>query len=199
MKFNPSLISILVLLVLPSTVNAQLDSLASPTYRLSYFGNNLWNEGLNAGVEYPQLKITKNNKKGKQRTITKSRSANVNFYHDNGSHSALFITMGWSKRKVFPNRFNFTSSAEPIGLYRSFLPETYKVKDDGSIKKVFLPGRFYLAPSLSAGFGRVGKLRPENGWYARVNLTTLMPYNRSIMPLVNVEFGYHFKLNNGKK
>ncbi len=164
------------------------------SYTISYFGNNLWNEGMRLGVESPKDQFTKT-KKGKDLEILKSYSASLNGYRDNGAHTGVFITAGWSKKKLYPNRFNISSSLEPMGVYRSFLPETYKVDEDGEINKVFLPGRFYLASSASAGIGRVNKKKPDNGWHARVNVTALYPYSRAIVPLVNIELGYHFKIN----
>lgn len=163
-------------------------------YSVAYFGNNFWNEGLNFGIEKQRFDTVKITKRGNTRSIQKNYAVNLGFYNDTKSHLGVFATAGWSKRKIFNNRFNFTSAAQPIGIYRSFLPETYKVQEDGDVKKVFLPGRFYLAPSVSAGIGRMGKWNPDNGWYTRVNVTALLPYSRAIVPLVNVEFGYHFAI-----
>jgi hypothetical protein len=104
----------------------------------------------------------------------------------------VFITAGWFRKKFLKNRWNLSTSLEPIGLYRSFLPETYEVDDNGEVSKVTLPGRFYLSPSASAGIGRLSKENPDNGWFLRANINTLFPYNRVFMPLFNVDLGYHF-------
>ena len=161
-------------------------------YSVSYFGNNLWNEGLNFGVEKRKYHIPKVNKRGKESNIIKGYALNLGFYNDTDTHLGAFIVAGWTFKKVTRSRFNLTTSLQPFGLYRSFLTETYKVSDNGDIRKVFLPGRMYFAPSVSAGFGRVGRLNPENGWYTRMNIMTLLPYNGALLPLLNVEFGYHF-------
>jgi hypothetical protein len=191
MIVSPRNFALIVSIFLCSASNAQLTNYH---YSVAYFGNNLWNEGLNLGIEKLRDDSTKTTKRGKTRQIQKSYAANIGFYNDTKSHLGLFVGAGWSKRKIFQNRFNFTTTAQPIGLYRSFLPETYKVKDNGEVKKVFLPGRFYLAPSVSAGIGRMGRWNEDNGWYTRVNVMTLFPYSRAIVPLINVEFGYHFAI-----
>jgi len=185
-------IPILLCLVLLSSLSVAQET--SPEYiiNIGYFGNNLWNEGFRLGVEKPRDTFTKTNKRGKERTIARSYSANFNLYHDTDSHTGVFITAGWSRKKFLKNRWNLSTSLEPIGLYRSFLPETYEVDDNGEVSKVMLPGRFYLSPSASAGIGRLSKENPDNGWYLRANVTTLFPYNRVFMPLFNVDLGYHF-------
>ena len=188
------IISISTCLFLIFTNGISQDSLPAYSYSASYFGNNVWNEGLNFGIEKHRYSYPKSNNREKERTIVKSHVLNVGFYNDSGSHLGMFAVAGWGTKKVFANRFNLQTNLQPIGIYRSFLSETYKVKNNGDIKKVILPGRYYLSPSISLGFGRVGKRNPKNGWYSRVNLMTLLPYNKAILPLLNVEFGYHFIL-----
>lgn len=190
---------ILLYLILLSGISMAQDNSSNYTVNVGYFGNNLWNEGFRLGLEKPRDTYTKTNKSGKERTIVRSYSANLNLYHDSDSHTGVFITAGWSRKKHLNNRWNFSTSLEPIGLYRSFLPETYEVDDNGDVSRVSLPGRFYLSPSASAGFGRVSKENPDNGWYARANITTLFPYNRVFMPLFNIEFGYHFSFKMPQK
>lgn len=165
------------------------------TYTVSYFGNNLWNPGLKFGAEMPKNENTITNKKGKERSILNNYAADIGFYRDGGSHVGVFLGAGWQRKKVFNKRFFITMEGKPLGFYRSFLPETYKVEDDGSIKKVGLPGRFYFAPSVSAGFGIAGKKDTERALFAKVHVITLLPYNTYIMPLLNIELGYQFNLS----
>ncbi len=181
--------------LLPSKEFSLKEHIPNYHYSMSYFGNNLWNEGFNFGIEKLRYQYPKENKRGKERTIVKSYSVNIGFYNDTGSHLGAFVVGGWEFRKIFGNRFNLTAALQPFGIYRSFLPETYKVKDNGEIKKVLLPGRMFLSPSVSAGFGRMGRWNPDNGWYTRLNIMTLLPYNRALLPLMNIEFGYHFTIN----
>ncbi len=190
MRFSFSLI--LLLFVFSAIAQKQISDYR---YSIGYFGNNLWNEGVNVGMEKLRSDTTYFNKKGKTRTVNKNYAANFGFYNDSESHLGMFLTAGWSRRKMLKNRFNPTSSLQPLGIYRSFLPETYKVNEDGEVRKVFLPGRFYLAPNVSAGIGRMGRWHPDNSWYVKLNITTLLPYSRAIVPLVNIEFGYHFNIN----
>ena len=192
------ILSMLMLVMLQTSGNGQ--ELAQDfRYSVSYFGNNIWNEGLNFGLDKIRYSYPKTNKKGKEKTITKSHLINIGFFNDSNSHLGAFAVAGWGSKIVFKNRFNLTSAVQPFGLFRSFLPETYKVKSNGEINKVFLPGRLYLCPSISAGFGRIGKKNPDNGWFTKLNMMVLLPYNKAILPLLNVEFGYHFTIKSDTK
>jgi hypothetical protein len=169
------------------------------TYHLSYFGNNLWNPGLEAGVILPRQRATKSLLDKRDRKIHKNHIIDLGFYLDPGSHLGLFAHAGWQRKSIFPSRYFISYAASPIGLYRSFLPATYAVNDVGAVEKVRLPGRSYFAPSLQASLGRVSKKDPEKGIYLQAEIITLMPYNTYILPLLNISIGYHFPLGSKNK
>ena len=190
------------LLILAWTVtscNSVQGQSREPIYHLSYFGNNLVHGGLKVGMEFPKRSFEQITRTGKTRTIRNSYRADLGCYHHNNNHLGLFVNAGWQRTKIFSNRFFWTVSANPLGLYRSFLPKTYRVDEEGNVQRVFLPGRVYLAPSVSAGIGRVGKRHPERGWFVKGTVITLLPYNTYLMPLLNVEFGYHFSFQSTNK
>ncbi len=167
-------------------------------YTFSYYGNNLWNEGFALSVEKLSNVDSLSNKRGKSFIKMKSHAVSIGMYNDSGSHTAMFISAGWQWRKITTSRWNWIYAVQPFGVYRASYPEAYKVNDDGSVNEIFLPGRNYLAPCISAGFGRMGRWNPKNGWQARIHLMTLLPYNKTILPLLNFELGYHFSIQSKK-
>lgn len=192
--------SILITILFFSKTNCEAQiQVKDLSYSISYLGNNLWNPGFKLGAIAPKTSQIKSNKKEKKRTIQTNYIGSLGFYHDQNSHSGVFVHAGWQRKKIYSNRFFIAWEGKPLGIYRSFLPETYKVAEDGSVTKVSIPGRFYLAPSASAGIGFVDRLNPNQGLFAKVNMMLLLPYNTYVMPLLNVEFGYQFTLQKSKK
>jgi len=180
-----------LILVLPKSIYSQNRPLS---LELSYLGNNFWNPGLKASLDagiYTAAIITS---KEKTRSLQKSHRLDIGFFADPGSYRGLFINAGWQRKTIYPNRFFISWAANPIGLFRSFLHETYEVSPDGEISKVTLPGRLYLAPSFQTSLGRVSKKHPDRSCFARLNMILLIPYNTFIMPLLNVEVGCTFPL-----
>jgi hypothetical protein len=163
-------------------------------------------------VEYQWKKFVKTKRKtnqktkrGKEKTKVKTREfllrGDLGFYWDPGSHVGLFTTYGIGYRKTGTKGFQFNLGANPLGYYRSFLPETYEVNDNGDVEKVFLPGRSYYAPSFTLGLGK--KMKPDgflgntfSAWYLNLNTILLYKYNANSLPLVFVEFGFMFNQKN---
>ncbi|MCB0835674.1 MAG: hypothetical protein KDE26_11935 [Bacteroidetes bacterium] len=158
-------------------------------YSFSYYGNNLWNPGLKAGAGKIWKEKESTNKKGKTRYHQTTLNGNLGFYIDPASHTGVFTDVGLIYRKFYTNDWFYSLGISPVGIYRSFLPQTYEMDTSGEINKVTLPGRFYFSPSGSLGFGKKLK-NSSNGWFARANMILLLPYNTYILPLVNVEAGY---------
>ncbi|MEZ4849546.1 MAG: hypothetical protein R3B93_13190 [Bacteroidia bacterium] len=142
-------------------------------YSFSYYGNNLWNPGLKAGAEKIWKEKESTNKKGKTRYHQTTLNGNFSFYIDPASHTGVFTDVGLTYRKFYANDWFYSVGISPIGIYRSFLAQTYQVNTSGEIKKVTLPGRFYFSPSGSIGLGKKLK-NSSNGWFARVNIMLLL-------------------------
>jgi hypothetical protein len=88
-------------------------------------------------------------------------------------------------------------SFNPLGYYRSFLPETYEVKGD-EVTKVLFPGRSYYAPSFSIGLGKLRKGKKLTGRYFNINLMYRTPYNAGTLPSISFQYGYRFNIKKKK-
>lgn len=170
-------------------------------FKVGYFGNMLWNPGLNGGAEYliREKVKTKERKKGPKTIIKKTLlNGNFGFYWDPKSHIGTFTNYGILWRRTNPNGKQINVQFNPLGYYRSFLPETYEVSNN-RVRKVPLPGRSYFAPSLSVGVGKLRKTSKLTGRYLNLNFMVLTPYNTNILPLVSITYGYRFKIQKNKK
>jgi len=158
------------------------------SWGISYSGNNLWNPGVKGAV-YLVLKERSQSTNSSLQPGRLLLSNYFGFYHDPGSHSALYYTYGAEYK--FPSEGNQLRSVyiHPAGIYRSFLPETYEVNATGTIERVSLPGRFYYSPAAGFRFGRTFTDKRIRGWQAGVTIVLLIPYNTYVMPLINIEAG----------
>jgi len=166
------------------------------TINFSYHGNNLWNPGLNAGVEQPWSVIQKASRRQKPLTIETYFNADLGFFRDYSRQTPFFTHLGINKRRYREDKsgFHYQFGFSPVGIYRSFLPETWEYTVNGTVEKVFLPGRWYYAPVVSLGMGKLHQSQPGTGWFVEMNITTLMPYNTYIMPLLNIKAGYRIPM-----
>ena len=184
------LLLVIALLAMPSVSHAQVSELGA-----HYFGNNVWNKGLSLSAN--KLKSTDSVNclfHKRQKWIEKNHQLTLGFYNDQDAYSALFVNVGFYKKRHRTKRWIYLTELKPIGLYRSFLPNTYEINEAGNVSKVTLPGRLYYAPSASLGLGRYTKKHPKNYWHADANMMVLLPYNTYVMPLVNLQIGYNFSL-----
>ncbi len=171
-------------------------------FSAGYFGNIFWNNGINLGTEYLWKERTKTKtKRGKERTTTHQFLLNGNLgFTTNFStktDTGLFTNYGLTWRRTNKKGKQFSISLNPIGYYRSFLPETYEVKGD-NVDKVFLPGRGYYAPSISFGIGKQRKGKKLTGRYFNVNLMLRTPFNAGTLPTLNFQYGYRFNFKKKK-
>ncbi len=172
-------------------------------FKVGYFGTIFWNNGLNIGAEYlwkEKIKI-KERKRG-QKTITHQFLLNgtlgftTNF--STKTDTGLFTQYGLIWRRTNTKGKQISVELNPLGYYRSFLPETYEVNGD-DVDKVFLPGRGYYAPSISIGFGKLRKGKKLSGRYFNLNLMLRTPYNAGTLPSISFEYGYRFKFKKKKR
>jgi len=166
------------------------------TLNISYHGNNLWNPGLNAGVEQPWSLSQKVNRKDKALSIETYFNADLGFFRDHSRQTAVFTHLGINKRRYREDRggFHYQFGFSPVGMYRSFLPETREYTVNGTVEQVYFPGRWYYAPVVSVGMGKFHEGQPGTGWFVEMNITTLIPYNTYIMPLLNIKLGYRLPM-----
>lgn len=175
-------------------------------YNGSYYGNSLWNPGLKVGATYlwKERTTSKTKTRGKKE-ISKIKkyqlllAGNLGFYVDPKSHLGVFNHYGISYRKINAEGKQKTIGISPLGYYRSFLPETYEVSENESVRKVTLPGRSYYSPVLTLGYGKTRGEKKLNEWFFNLNIMILYPYNADFLPLLNLEYGYSFDLKKKQK
>lgn len=175
----------------------------SITYSLSYYGNNLVNPGINAGISFvlrERTKIKSSTKKnGKKVDQSKMKqllaSADIGFFWQPESHIGAFNYYEITLRTIRLKNNSYSIIGLGPGIYRSFYPETYEVEDNGNINRVALGGRTYFAPVISFGTGRFKNHGILHSLSFITNLMFLFDYNSGIVPLLNLEiaFGFDFK------
>lgn len=184
--------------------NPSLGSFLDRTeFKASYFGNVFWNNGLSFGSEYLLKEITKekNRKRGKrtnkhQFLLNGNLGFTTNF--STKTDTGLFTNYGITWRRTNKKGKQFSIEFNPLGYYRSFLPDTYKVSGD-NVKKVSLPGRGYYTPSISFGIGKERKGKKISGRFFNVNFMMRTNYNAGVSPIVNFQYGYRFNFKKKKR
>lgn len=181
---------------------SELSFLDRTTFKAGYSGNIFWNNGLQVGAEYlwkEQVK-TKDTKRG-ERTNTHQFLLNGNLGFSTNfaskTDTGVFTNYGLTWRRTNKKGKQFSIEVNPLGYYRSFLPETYEVNGE-SVDKVFLPGRGYYAPSLSIGIGKQRKGKRLSASYFNINFMYRTPYNAGTLPAVSLQYGYRFNFKKRK-
>jgi len=166
------------------------------TYTISYAGNNLWNPG--ADLAFDRI-IGNKESAASHRKNTRSFiwRGNAGFYIDPGSHGAVYTQFGLGLRKM-KSKSSFTFYLSPVGLYRSFLTESYSVEET-DVTRVFLPGNLYVAPSAGVDIGRSLNRGEGDELMVGIQMISLYPYNTYFMPLVNIRMGYRFSAKGGQR
>ena len=198
--------TILFLLLVALQLNAQTEKTSfweRSDFKIGYYGNLVFVNGLSIGSEYlwkERLKV-KQRKKGEKQIFHQvllngslGYATNFSTKTDNG----LSLYSGLIFRRLNPKGKQINFELNPLGYYRSFLPETYEVKGE-EVSKVFLPGRSYYAPSLAIGLGKTRKgNRIRTGWYFNLRCTLRTPYNAGVLPTFSLEYGHRFNFQNKK-
>ena len=172
------------------------------SFKAGYYGNNIHNPGLVVGADfilwgkekYRGKLFDRNEKiyKGKRQWIA---DADAGFFVDPRTFTGSFLTCGIVTKRTYKNQFNYHFGFSPLAFFHTAFPETYNVDEAGNVKKVFLPGRNYYAPTFTWGVGKDAKNKKIDAWYLDLDVMFLSPYNTFVMPLFSVEFGYRFDLN----
>lgn len=171
-------------------------------FKIGYSGTILWNNGLVVGAEYLwKEKVKIKNRKRSKKTNTHQFLLNGNLgFTTNFStktDTGVFTNYGITWRRTNKKGKQFSIELNPLGYYRSFLPETYKVEGD-NVEKIFLPGRGYYAPSLSIGLGKLRKGKKLTGRYFNLNFMLRTPFNAGTLPSIFLQYGYRFNFKKKK-
>ncbi|WP_024771905.1 hypothetical protein [Aquimarina macrocephali] len=198
-----------IIFLLMAAVNLQAQSQTSSAsfldrteFKIGYYGNIVWDNGLNIGAEYAWKKYVKikERKKG-QKIITHqflfngSLGYSTNFSTQTDNGLSTYYGLIW--RRTNPKGKQYNVELNPLGYYRSFLPETYEVKGD-HVSKVSLPGRGYYAPSIAIGIGKLRKGKKRSGWYLNLQCTLRTNYNTGTLPVFSLQYGHRFNFKRKK-
>ncbi|WP_108840547.1 hypothetical protein [Aquimarina sp. Aq78] len=198
---------ILCLFVITSHAQNKMESTTSfldkTEFKIGYSGNIIWNNGLNFGAEYlwkEKVKI-KERKRGQKRITHQflfDGNLGITTNFATKTDTGVFTNYGLIWRRTNTKGKQISIALNPLGYYRSFLPETYEVKGD-NVNKVFLPGRGYYAPSISIGLGKLRKGKKRSGSYFNLNLMLRTRYNATTLPSISLQYGYRFNFKKRKQ
>jgi hypothetical protein len=172
----------------------------SQNIKLAYNGSLLYT-GAKAGYEIPyrSIDVKKEKRSGKVKSFTRESlvSANLGYYHHPGFHDNLYLTLGWSKRRISEKGF-FVEFSPEIGISRTFLGgTTYKFDDEDQISVASSSGYFYPLLSLGGGcgydFSKRDKQKPFMTYF-KLNALAMYPYNSEIYLRPTFEVGFIYKL-----
>ncbi|GGD08885.1 hypothetical protein [Hyunsoonleella pacifica] len=200
--------SVIFLLVYAIQLRAQTKAevasfLDRTEFKIGYSGTILWSNGISLGAEYlwKDIKKTKD-RRGAYRTNTHQFlfNGNLGFVTNFASKADTggFTNFGITWRRTNKKGKQFSIDLNPLGYYRSFLPETYEVIGD-KVDKVFLPGRGYYSPSLSVGIGKLRKGKVRSGRYLNVTYSPRFNYNTGTLPTFSIQYGFRFNFKNKKQ
>lgn len=169
-------------------------------FKIGYFGDLLWSNGISIGTEYFwREKVKSKERKKRQKTITYQLLLNGSIgYSTNFSsetENGLTVYGGFILRRMNPKGKLLNLEINPLGYYRSFLPTTYEVNGN-EVSEVRFAGRSYYAPSLAFGIGKYRKGKTRTGWYLNLRTAIRTPYNAGILPVISLEYGHRFNFKN---
>jgi len=192
---------ILILLVhgVCHQVQSQIDGLPilnRTEFKVGYYGNLIWNNGLSLGAEYiwKEKKVIKERVKSEkivtnQLLLNGNLGLSTNFTNRTENSFNTYFGLIW--RRTGNKRWQLSVELNPLGYYRSILPETYEVVGD-EVSKVLLHRRNYYAPSMAIGIGRQYKEKRLLSWYLNFNFGFRTPYNAGTLPMLALQYGFRF-------
>lgn len=172
-------------------------------FKIGYSGTILWSNGIIIGTEYLWKEFEKTKeRRNKPRTNTHQFLFNGNLGFATNfvskTDTGAFTNFGITWRRTNKKGKQFSIDLNPLGYYRSFLPETYEVNGD-NVDKVFLPGRGYYSPSISIGIGKQRKGKVRSASYFNVTFSPRFNYNAGVLPTFSLQYGYRFNFKNKKQ
>lgn len=190
---NKLLIGLIILLIVPMLSYSQSVKLG--------MNSSILHPGAKAGYEwaYKTTYLEKTKRSGKVKNITKESlfSGNLGYYHHTGFHDNLYLTFGWTKRRIATKGF-FVEFSPEAGISRTFLGgTTYKIDDEGGIEVKNCSGYFYPLVSVGGGIGYdFSKVHKETPFsvYSKLNIISMFPYNSSIYVRPTFELGLSYRL-----
>lgn len=172
-------------------------------FKIGYSGTILWSNGIAVGAEY----LWKEFKKTKERRNAQHTNTHQFLFNGNLGFASNFATktdtggftnFGITWRRTNKKGKQFGIDLNPLGYYRSFLPETYSVNGD-NVDRVSFPGRGYYSPALSVGIGKERKGKFRSGSYFGITYSPRFNYNGHTHPTFSIQYGFRFNFKNKKQ
>lgn len=170
----------------------------SSTVKISY-NSSLIYPGIRTGIELPVFTTHvvrfKNSKIHKDYYKERFLTANLGWYHQAGFHDNLYLTAGWTMRRLKSTGF-FTEFSPEIGLSRTFLGgTTYAVDNNQTIRIIKNAGYYYALLSAGGGIGYDFEKTSHLPFqvFTKFNLIMIFPYNSTIYLRPAVEIGFAYK------
>ncbi len=154
--------------------------------------------GARIGVEFPVRSIEIIRKKSDgERVIIKDRfiTAQLGWYHHPSFHDNLYLTGGWTMRRIQPRGF-FTQFSPEIGYSRTFSGgTTYTVDENNEAHIKKWAGYDYLLLSFGVGLGYDFEKTKNKPFaiYSKFNLLMMYPYNSTFYLRPTIELGFIYK------
>jgi hypothetical protein len=175
--------------------------LFSQTYRVAYVQHNLSQPGITIAKPITWTSKIKDKKKKKGlKQIGKTNLILPQFTYYNHIRKENNFSFGAElvrqRHRIKPANWK-CETAFGLHYVRSFnAGKTFELRD-GEFKRIRFAGQNYLAPSLSYSLSR-GFLKKRSTpihAFLKPQVLFLMPYNSSVIPSVNIQFGVNVRLN----
>jgi hypothetical protein len=172
--------------------HAQKDTVACHL-KLAY-NSSLVYPGARAGVEYPirQKVVLQKDTDIVRYTRVQLLSVNLGWYHHPYFHDNIYLTLGYTWRKVHASGY-FTEVSPELGYSRTFLgATTYQVDDYGNVSIHRWAGYSYALASFGGGWGYDFSVKKHLPFavFGKLNMLCMFPYNSTFYLRPAAEIGF---------
>ena len=189
--------SVVFLCIISQISIAQKPEFPESYLKVGYYGNLMFNPGLNANYEFTLIEKDKTRTKIRRKlNVVKYKfnrlvlAPTVGFYVDPKSHTAVFANASLLYRRI--NRKGRTLAVGPgIGIYSSIVRNVYSFSNR-TVSESGIEVTSYAAPPLRFEIGRFKKKKDYRGWYSAISVQAPLNYNATAVLLPAFEFGRTF-------
>ena len=168
---------------------------------ISYISSMIY-PGARIGVELPVSTkyLTINKKDNSKKELAKEQflTFNSSYYHHPGFHDNIYLSSGWTWRRIKSKGF-FTEFSPEAGISRTFLGgTTYLVDDQGNVSTKRLAGYYYALISFGGGIGYDFSVSHSSPLkiFSKLDILLLFPYNHTIYLRPVAEMGIIYRPDN---
>lgn len=211
------IVFLIVLIGVPLSIFAQKKQKENPyrrayreaepiAFRLSGIGslNNIY--GGKFSIDFPMKIVEQRGLRGVfgGRDFTETYiTMDVGFFHKQAAFEDVSLSLEWVYRRISDNGYFFQLSPIGVGGHRVLLPfgDSIPAPSSGLKQHPLTEKKWYVAPSVSVGFGRdfAVKRRQWRGapliLMGKIGVTSLLPYKTFgyLIPTAELSLGYRFQ------